>query len=170
MLILTRLGQIALAILLRPIGTLFRLMWIGLIVVAVGWWWSQPYASSPRSAVIAVPEAPALIRGAGEAKDGDSLYVVSGRGRAEIRLWGVDAPEWNEKGGAGRRAKEHLARLIDGRRLTCEPRGTSYQRIVALCRIENDPARDVAALMVRAGHAHDWPKFSNGYYAAEAAR
>jgi endonuclease YncB( thermonuclease family) len=94
--------------------------------------------------------------------DGDTFRCDGG---VKIRLWGVDAPERNTpKGPAATRA---LAEITHGQSLVCQRKGKSYDRIVAQCFIGR---RDVAAEMVRRGHAVDLPRFSKGLYAKEQRR
>lgn len=93
------------------------------------------------------------------AVDGDTLTA----GGQAVRLWGIDAPEIDRR--AGRRAAEHLRQLTQDAELTCRIKDVdSYDRIVAQC--FDAQGRDLACLMVRAGHADDWPRFSGGYYEA----
>lgn len=62
--------------------------------------------------------------------DGDTFVCEGGQ---HVRLWGIDAPErYTPTGPASTRA---LAALVAGKTLACEPKGRSYQRIVALCRL-----------------------------------
>jgi endonuclease YncB( thermonuclease family) len=99
--------------------------------------------------------------------DGDTLFV----GRLKYRLCGIDAPERGEPGAQA--STDHLRYLIKGKTITCRPVGEgppcdgrserkSHDRIVAQCFVDG---QDIAAEMVRSGHAKDWPKFSGGYYA-----
>jgi len=78
-----------------------------------------------------------------------------------IRLWGIDAPEM--KTSKGPPPRDALSVLIEGRMLACEPKGTSYNRIVAQCFLG---ALDVSAEMVRQVEARDCPRYSGGAYAA----
>lgn len=106
------------------------------------------------------------IRGKARAKDGDSLRV----GRREVRLWGIDAPEFDQTceregrpwdcGGAARAA---LASRVDGRVVVCAPRDRdAYRRIVAVCRVEG---RSINEWVVREGWAVDYRRYSGGAYA-----
>ena len=99
--------------------------------------------------------------------DGDTLYV----GRLKYRLCGIDAPERDQSG--YREATYYLKSLTRGKSIRCTPVGQgtpcdgrskprSYDRIVAQCFVDG---KDLAAEMVKAGHAVDWPKFSGGHYA-----
>lgn len=96
---------------------------------------------------------------AGDARviDGDTIQAAGDR----IRLWGIDAPETNTE--AGRKAKRWLTEFLSGKDVSCSPRGVDkYRRIVARCFIDG---RDIAVDLIEAGHAWDWPKYSNGFYA-----
>jgi len=97
---------------------------------------------------------PAEIAGRARVVDGDSLVVA----RTEIRLYGVDAPEYRqicERAGqpwaCGVAARSALEGIIAGRALTCRPREEDrYGRSVAICFAGGV---DVGAAMVRAGNA-----------------
>jgi endonuclease YncB( thermonuclease family) len=99
--------------------------------------------------------------------DGDTLFV----GRLKYRLCGIDAPERGQPGSQA--ATDHLRYLTKGRTIACKPVGEgtpcdgrserkSHDRIVAQCFVDG---KDIAAEMVRSGHAKDWPRFSGGHYA-----
>lgn len=99
--------------------------------------------------------------------DGDTFRI----GDRAVRLCGVNSPERDERGYS--EAGAYLGRLIDGRSVSCRGVGggsvcdgrsdpTSYNRVVATCFVNG---QDVAAEMVRAGHAVDWPRYSGGHYA-----
>jgi endonuclease YncB( thermonuclease family) len=94
--------------------------------------------------------------------DGDSLNV-NGR---EIRLYGIDAPEYNQTCGqnvkCGRDAMRHLAGLINGREVVCEEKTIDrYKRSVSVCKVEGV---DIGASMVRDGFAVSY----GGYFSEEA--
>ena len=90
--------------------------------------------------------------------DGDSLRF----GSVEIRLWGIDAPEWDEPGGAA--ATAFLRGMVWAQVVVCRPQGgrDAYGRTVAMCFVGSV---DIARALVETGHARDWPKYSGGYYA-----
>jgi len=98
--------------------------------------------------------------------DGDTVYV----GRLKYRLCGIDAPEFGYPG--YNEAIDYMRNLIQGKAVSCTPVGQgtpcdgrskprSYDQIVAQCFVDG---KDLAAEMVKAGRAKDWPKFSGGYY------
>jgi len=91
--------------------------------------------------------------------DGDTFRI----GQQSIRLWGINAAELDTP--MGPVARDALKDMIIGKQVTCEIRGRSYRRLVALCHVGGD-GDDIARLMVHAGKARDWRYFSHGYYAA----
>ena len=101
-------------------------------------------------------------------RDGDS-FAISGQ---EVRLWGIDAPEYRQscfKDGntvpCGKYARQRLENLMKDEQLECERVDIDrYKRIVARCYVQGE---DVAALMVRAGFAFDYPKYSKGAYSKQ---
>jgi len=112
--------------------------------------------------VLSVFALPAL---ADSVVDGGTLYV----GRLKYRLCGIDAPERDEPG--YREAANYLRKLVKGKSIKYTPVGQgtpcdgrskprNYDRIVAQCSVDG---KDLASEMVKAGHAHDWPKFSGVY-------
>ncbi|WP_377404656.1 thermonuclease family protein [Plastorhodobacter daqingensis] len=91
--------------------------------------------------------------------DGDTLSL---RGvDRPIRVWGLDAPERNERGASA--ATSTLQRLVAGQSLTCRVRDIDrYGRIVGQCFLPD--GRDIAAQMIAAGVAREYCYFSGGYY------
>lgn len=117
---------------------------------------------------------PAAIVGApSSVYDGDTLTI---HGQA-IRLWGIDAPELDTP--AGPASRDALRAIIGRQELGCVPvlelhpdlrrsvgcqnRARSYHRVVARC--FDATGRDIAAALVLAGWATDWPRFSCRLYA-----
>lgn len=91
--------------------------------------------------------------------DGDTINI----GKHCLRLYGIDAPELDHPW--GQKAKWHLVNLCKGQTITAKlDPSTSYERLVATCYLPD--GRDLSAEMVRAGHALDWPKYSQKKYAA----
>ncbi len=91
--------------------------------------------------------------------DGDTFSL---RGvERPIRVWGLDAPERDERGASA--ATSTLRRLISGQSLTCRVRDIDrYGRIVGQCFLPD--GRDIAAQMIAAGVAREYCYFSGGYY------
>lgn len=84
-------------------------------------------------------------------------------GDPNIRIWGIDAPEADEPGGA--EATARLSDLLSGESLTCEEKDAEISgHMVAQCFMSD--GRDIACEMVKTGHARDWPKHSKGHYAS----
>lgn len=109
-----------------------------------------------------------VIEGPAEVIDGDSLKVAG----TEIRLFGVDAPEFTQpcysngsEVACGAMAKDVLAGLIGSAVLTCQPRDTdTFGRIVATCRTSGV---DIGEALVEAGWASAFRRYGNDYVVAE---
>ncbi|MBW6494918.1 MAG: thermonuclease family protein [Burkholderiaceae bacterium] len=92
-------------------------------------------------------------------QDGDT-FTLKGESR-RIRVWGLDAPEWNTAGGPA--ATATMRNLISGQYLRCVVRDLDrYGRLVAQCTLPD--GRDIAAAMIRSGVAQEYCRFSKGYY------
>jgi endonuclease YncB( thermonuclease family) len=112
--------------------------------------------------------AQSAFSGIGRAKDGDSLTV----GNREVRLYGIDAPEWDQtckrygrNWACGQVAAEELARLITGKELNCVAVDTDqYHRTVARCAAGDV---DVNRTMVALGYAIAYRRYSSAYVSAE---
>ncbi len=102
--------------------------------------------------------------------DGDTLM----KGSERLRLKGMDAPELSQSCGTppdlwpcGIAARQALVSLTDGPVL-CHVRGRDkYQRLLATCTRETV---DIAAEMVRSGHALSYGAYKKEERAAKAAR
>ncbi len=100
---------------------------------------------------------PRVIRGRCWVIDGDTIVID----KVHIRLAGIDAPELDHP--YGQKAKWTLHALCKGQVITAITDGeVSHERAVAICRLPD--GRDLAAEMVKAGMAIDWPKYSGGRY------
>jgi endonuclease YncB( thermonuclease family) len=100
--------------------------------------------------LIGQPGAQAQQAGALEARvskvvDGDT-FTLSGESR-RIRVWGLDAPEWDQSGETLR------CNVLDIDR---------YGRLVGQCFLPD--GRDIAAEMIRSGAATEYCRYSSGYY------
>jgi endonuclease YncB( thermonuclease family) len=110
------------------------------------------------------------IVGRAIALDGDSLEI----GGERVRLFGIDAPEArqqcrNAEGqqyACGRAATRALAALLGARASCTLVTHDRYARDVATC---TAGGRDLGDAMVRAGHAIEYSRYSDGRY-AEAER
>ena len=81
--------------------------------------------------------------------DGDSIMVEKDKQELEIRLWGIDAPEYNQKGSG--EARSALSAIILNSDITLEiVDRDKYGRLVALAR---KGFLNVNEYMVRSGYA-----------------
>ncbi|NGQ93424.1 endonuclease [Rhodobacter sp. HX-7-19] len=91
--------------------------------------------------------------------DGDT-FTLSGESR-RIRVWGLDAPEWDQKGGSN--ATATLRSLISGKTLRCNVLDIDrYGRLVGQCFLPD--GRDIADEMIRSGAATEYCRYSRGFY------
>jgi micrococcal nuclease len=105
----------------------------------------------------APPPAETVVSGRCWVVDGDTIVID----RIHIRLAGIDAPELDHPW--GQQSKWAMVRLCKGQTITARIRPEmSYERVVAECFLPD--GRDLAAELVKAGLALDWPKFSGGKY------
>ena len=119
-------------------------------------------------AALSSPTAAAPIYGIAKAKDGDSLMV----GDKEVRLFGIDAPEFDQsckRGGqnwaCGAEAADKLAALVTGKDVRCVSVGTDqHERMLARCTVGNT---DVNRVMVATGFAVAYRHYSSDYVSAE---
>lgn len=97
--------------------------------------------------------------------DADSLLVAG----QEIRLHGIDAPEWNQPcklpdGGQfhpGREAVAWLKSVAEGRLVACHPEDRDrYKRVVATCYLDG---RNLNQAMVAEGWALPYLHYSHRY-------
>jgi endonuclease YncB( thermonuclease family) len=101
-------------------------------------------------------------------RDGDTLKIGDG----DVRLYGIDAPEFAQICGDGEKkpwpcgkvARTALADLIRNRTITCEEQAQDrYGRMVAICRDQNQI--DLGAQLVAQGMAISPGWFDDGPYA-----
>lgn len=91
--------------------------------------------------------------------DGDT-FVASGK---KIRLWGVDTPERKEPFYA--EATKALELFLSNSELACQSIDVDrYQRQVMKCFASD---ADLGSLMVKAGWARDYKRYSKGFYQQE---
>jgi micrococcal nuclease len=116
------------------------------------------------TAFIGAPHAQAQQSNVLEARvskvlDGDT-FTLRGESR-RIRVWGLDAPEWDQRGGSA--ATETLHSLISGNTLRCSVVDIDrYGRLVGQCFLPD--GRDIAAEMIRSGAASEYCRYSRGFY------
>lgn len=122
------------------------------------------------AALVATPcvAAESPFFGIAQAKDGDSLMV----GEREVRLFGIDAPEWGQtctrngnSWACGEEAADQLSRLATGKQMRCTPVDTDeHGRTVARC---TTGAIDINRQMVATGYAIAYRHYSLDYVSAE---
>jgi endonuclease YncB( thermonuclease family) len=108
------------------------------------------------------------IAGTARVLDGDTIEIAGTR----LRLHGIDAPEVKQPCTAygqiwpcGKVAKQWLAARLEGREVTCRPKGHDrYDRTVAVCYVGGE---DLAGRIVAEGWALDYRKYSLKYVGAE---
>ena len=114
---------------------------------------------SSHLSVAVAEQSPVLEARVSKVQDGDT-FTLKGQSR-RIRVWGLDAPEWNHPGGSD--ATATLRQMISGETLTCQVLDMDrYGRYVAQCFLPD--GRDIAAEMIRAGVATEYCRYSGGFY------
>jgi endonuclease YncB( thermonuclease family) len=119
---------------------------------------------------LAAPASSLTLLGQAQVTDGDSLRI----GQERIRLYGIDAPELHQRcdvsgrnWACGQWAAEKLAQIVARGVLRCEAvEQDRYGRTVARCTVAG---RDVSAMMVQAGAAMAFIRYSTDYLAQERA-
>jgi endonuclease YncB( thermonuclease family) len=123
---------------------------IPLAYVVIASLWSVPLSAEPASHATLVLE---------RVIDGDT-FVASG---LKIRLWGIDAPERSEP--LYQHSRLVLEQILRSGALSCSPVDRDrYDRVVMQCRSDET---DIGSLMVRAGYARDYARYSKGFYGEE---
>jgi endonuclease YncB( thermonuclease family) len=110
----------------------------------------------------------AELSGSGRSIDGDSLMV----GETEVRLHGIDAPEytqtcqrWGRAWNCGSEAAHQLSKLVDRKPISCTTLGTdTHGRTLARCRVGQT---DLNRTMVASGYALAYRRYSTDYVSAE---
>jgi endonuclease YncB( thermonuclease family) len=151
----------------RPVrrGIKSALAIVGLLVLGLAWAFPEEFGLAP----------PPMRSASGErlaVEDGDTFRM----GDRTIRLYGVDAPEWNQickdEAGrdwqCGREARAALANLMRGRTISCQDRAEDrFNRIVANC--VDEQGRDLARALAEQGMAISMGGFGDGPYVDEEA-
>lgn len=114
------------------------------------------------------------ITGVAEIIDSDGLYVTASNGHIEeIRLYGIDGPEWSQtcydtygvEYACGRDAAIKLQSELNGKTVKCKGQSRDrYGRLVAICKHNS---ADIAERLVREGRAWAWSRYSKKYILAE---
>jgi endonuclease YncB( thermonuclease family) len=116
---------------------------------------SPEVVTPPARVHVALPVM--VLHGTCHVVDGDTIRIRD----VSIRLGGIDAPELDHP--YGKNARWALFNLCKGMPIRAEVlESDHYGRVVARCFLPD--GRDLAAEMVRMGHAVDWPKYSGGRY------
>ena len=120
---------------------------------------AAPETARPAAVVSSVPSDIDFSGRVTRIVDGDTFWLDSQNVR--IRVWGLDAPETNQPGGAA--ATAEMTRLISGQTLHCRQRDIDrYGRIVGQCFLPD--GRDITAAMIASGTAREFCRFSRNYY------
>ena len=91
-------------------------------------------------------------------RDGDSLEVLKGGRAVQVRIFGIDCPEWGQPYGA--QAKEFTASLCFNQIVTVRPVATDqYGRTVAVVILSDQ--RNLGAEIIKAGYAWHLKKYSH---------
>lgn len=118
--------------------------------------------------VIASEAVAGPISGIARAKDGDSMLV----GRTEVRLHGVDAPEFDQSckrsgqtWACGAEAADRLSRLVTGKDVRCIAVSIDqYGRTLGRCTVGTT---DINRTVVATGFAVAYRRYSSDYVSAE---
>lgn len=87
--------------------------------------------------------------------DGDSIVIKKGKKYIEVRLYGIDCPEWKQHFSA--EAKNNTASLLHGQKIAVVPQYyDSYGRLVALL---SKNGQDVNGALVESGTAWVSPRY-----------
>lgn len=121
-------------------------------------------------ALVAPPVGALTLEGQAHVVDGDTLDVAGDR----VRLFGIDAPERNQpcdRNGqvwaCGEWARVVLAGQIGGTTVSCDVQDHDhYGRAVAIC---HAAGADIGQMMVAAGAARAYRRYSDRYVAVESA-
>ena len=90
--------------------------------------------------------------------DGDT--VILSRSKERLRLWGVDAPELDQKGGQG--ARNALVDMVEGKQITfIKITSDRYGRTVARIFLKE---QDINLAIIESGHAQEYCRYSKGFY------
>jgi endonuclease YncB( thermonuclease family) len=115
-----------------------------------------------------IAEAQAVVLGLGRAKDGDTLLV----GETEVRLFGIDAPEFDQtcsrqghQWNCGAVAADALTELVTGKEVQClSTASDQYGRVLGRCSVGRT---DINQTMVEMGYAIAYRRYSSDYAHAE---
>ncbi len=110
-----------------------------------------------------------VYSGIGRALDGDNILINEA---TEIRLWGIDAPEYQQKCyspsqeaevGCGLKAQAFLDKLLSHTQISCSHEGTDrYNRILSICQTAD--GTEINKKLVAEGWALDYTQYSGARY------
>lgn len=87
--------------------------------------------------------------------DGDTIQVSKGNQTATVRLWGIDAPEWDQPFSKG--GKSFLTSLILGKKIEVQYYYTDdYGRLIAQIRYNR---KNVNELLIKKGYAWVYSRY-----------
>ena len=139
------------------------------LAVSAGWF---AFSSRPPSPAPADPTGGSFPCHVVSVHDGDTFTCAEqdGAGRSiRIRLAGVDARELGDYCAAGHPCSPahaddstaELRRLANGQALSCQPNGTSYNRVSAFCR--RSDGVDLSCAMLQGHFVAIWPRYWGGH-------
>jgi endonuclease YncB( thermonuclease family) len=118
-------------------------------------------AQSPPPVATDAANNPVLIAKLLKVKDGDSLLVALDSGEISVRLDSIDAPEYDQPGGA--EAAAHLSALVKGHDTVMLEVVTqdAYERLIAQVIIPGNDGAEVRVneLMVKSGNAWAYRRY-----------
>ena len=89
-------------------------------------------------------------------KDGDSIQIVYAGKNVDVRLWGIDAPEYRQA--YSRVAKNFTKKLLQGKTVDLVVKDIDkYNRLVAL--VIDDTGAQINSILVKNGYAWVHPYF-----------
>lgn len=107
-------------------------------------------------------------------EDGDGFFVQAESGRTEeIRLFGIDAPEWKQTCrtprrkvvNCGRDIANALETRLKGQKVKCDGKiRDRWKRLIAICYYEK---QDIGKKLVADGHAWAFIRYSKRYFMTE---
>jgi endonuclease YncB( thermonuclease family) len=128
----------------------------------------RTFASLTLCLLVSSEAAAAPVSGLARAKDGDSMMV----GQTEVRLFGVDAPEFDQScsrsgqaWACGAEAADRLSRLVTGKEVRCTAVSIDqYHRTLGRCTVGTT---DINRTVVATGYAVAYRRYSSDYVSAE---
>jgi endonuclease YncB( thermonuclease family) len=130
-------------------------------LLAVSGAWVDTHAQSAENGSSAGTSQPVLVAKLVKVVDGDSLIVNLDSGEVSVRLDSIDAPEYDQPGGA--EAAAHLSALVKGHDTVMLEVVTqdAYERLIAQVIIPGNDGAEVRVneLMVKSGNAWAYRRY-----------